>query len=1039
MDSDDDDYVQNRSYPAEFNLKKHVTRLKKENEKEFASRLTEEIWDPFESDGVIAIKEEIEKTEKASWEVNQTGGSGEKPTIMSRYIDNFRRAPARSRQERATEKDKIVPITMTSLAETSNHPGFTESSSLLSRQLSKTKDSSAQNIPVAETQKDSGENLEELNRRIEQLLSTSQSLSVSVSSSVSHDRDSLLTEQRSHGGNQTQKSKDADVFGQLSVAKLNAKGGPIKKEDDILYKWRLRRKIEGAKHPTRLATERRVFKQMQSENSNPPESKRWHGLTSAEKPFTEIDERQRTTIVSLSELRAKLKSSEVASSERPGLTDGAKPHRGHILDAVVNTLEGGSSLSYTETNEIGERNRKIEARNEKKTIDTLDFACQTEGNVGAVETDIQRIKRTLNEQGFSINESASSSLAQSRDHQQLQYSAMPSWMSGPFGSQHVNYPMPSSSMNHSCGFTHQNQYQMQPFFMAPSHPNSHMYPLPPTSRQSHHYINPPVYNTPAVASMGDVGNSYNDSSNVAVHVPPVSPRSSQECKGFRGSRERPNKSEGGANHQQRSHLGQKLRSLDSTITHVSSLETSTNLEDTTLNASTISIVSTASGQQVPLQLPNSQDKRENLIDDSVAEKIHFVPKKRSHQKTKLQKAPLAPAKSSFQVTEVKHQTRENDRIHEKINIPVSKLELDNVKSVSTQSKKVESVSKKDLPCLVSVIKSSADTLMWCKSDHVVTKPRLKHVDLKLHVAVPEQCVFRESSMFREVIAINSEELTPVVSKESNETIGSEAAQESQNIDETVENGSISRIGPYGSETKESGVHLTSKAETSSSAVQTEVENYYRHSANYNYSEDFEAETESVCESLSTADQVSTLSQELANPKGSHDYLKENQRRNIREIGTQVSVEVLFQGNQQNDDTIVNTSAVSEPNRTFSDAFVQTEGEEQQSIPARKEKSSGVETVKQRDGTTEEAIDDVEGTSINGSICASGEGSSDAEEISDSEVERVLMESDHENTSQEDNVLDSPTNAVDRELLSAYEKACAEKERLETLVKILKPK
>ena len=52
---------------------------------------------------------------------------------------------------------------------------------------------------------------------------------------------------------------------------------------------RLRRKIEGAKHPTRLATERRVFKQMQSENSNPPESKRWHGLTSAEKPFTEID------------------------------------------------------------------------------------------------------------------------------------------------------------------------------------------------------------------------------------------------------------------------------------------------------------------------------------------------------------------------------------------------------------------------------------------------------------------------------------------------------------------------------------------------------------------------------------------------------------------------------------------------------------------------------------------------------------------------------------------------------------------------------
>ena len=66
----------------------------------------------------------------------------------------------------------------------------------------------------------------------------SQSLSVSVSSSVSHDRDSLLTEQRSHGGNQTQKSKDADVFGQLSVAKLNAKGGPIKKEDDILYKWR---------------------------------------------------------------------------------------------------------------------------------------------------------------------------------------------------------------------------------------------------------------------------------------------------------------------------------------------------------------------------------------------------------------------------------------------------------------------------------------------------------------------------------------------------------------------------------------------------------------------------------------------------------------------------------------------------------------------------------------------------------------------------------------------------------------------------------
>ena len=48
-DDDDDDYVQNRSYPAEFNLKKHVTRLKKENEKEFASRLTEEIWDPFES------------------------------------------------------------------------------------------------------------------------------------------------------------------------------------------------------------------------------------------------------------------------------------------------------------------------------------------------------------------------------------------------------------------------------------------------------------------------------------------------------------------------------------------------------------------------------------------------------------------------------------------------------------------------------------------------------------------------------------------------------------------------------------------------------------------------------------------------------------------------------------------------------------------------------------------------------------------------------------------------------------------------------
>ena len=101
-------------------------------------------------------------------------------------------------------------------------------------------------------------------------------------------------------------------------------------------------------------------------------------------------------------MRAKLKSSEVASSERPGLTDGAKPHRGHILDAVVNTLEGGSSLSYTETNEIGERNRKIEARNEKKTIDTLDFACQTEGNVGAVETDIQRIKRTLSECYFVI-------------------------------------------------------------------------------------------------------------------------------------------------------------------------------------------------------------------------------------------------------------------------------------------------------------------------------------------------------------------------------------------------------------------------------------------------------------------------------------------------------------------------------------------------------------------------------------------------------------------------------------------------------------
>ena len=40
----------------------------------------------------------------------------------------------------------------------------------------------------------------------------------------------------------------ADLMEKLAQAKHKSKDGTLRKEDDILYQWRLRRKIENAKH-----------------------------------------------------------------------------------------------------------------------------------------------------------------------------------------------------------------------------------------------------------------------------------------------------------------------------------------------------------------------------------------------------------------------------------------------------------------------------------------------------------------------------------------------------------------------------------------------------------------------------------------------------------------------------------------------------------------------------------------------------------------------------------------------------------------------
>ncbi|XP_075247320.1 uncharacterized protein LOC142340557 isoform X2 [Convolutriloba macropyga] len=267
---------------------------------------------------------------------------------MSRLIENFRTAPARSRKERGLEKRPKSG--KTSFIEEAERAENSVTASDKRRKNSE-KDGSSLNVEL-------------LNQRIEELLSASASLSLSTS----------LTPEEPPQSASVQKDTShttADLMEKLAQAKHKSKDGTLRKEDDILYQWRLRRKIENAKHlknnSGRFSTVSYEEKKATLVQQSLVQS-RGSFVTPAEKPFIEDYpvEQDRQVNVSLTELRSKLKAQR---GLRTPLTDS------HIVGAVSDTLSENPLF-------------RADGCKIKNPLRTVDFACQAEVSSAPAESSI---------------------------------------------------------------------------------------------------------------------------------------------------------------------------------------------------------------------------------------------------------------------------------------------------------------------------------------------------------------------------------------------------------------------------------------------------------------------------------------------------------------------------------------------------------------------------------------------------------------------------------------------------------------------------
>lgn len=279
--------------------------------------------------------------------------------IMSKYVENFRNAPPRSRAERLKEdlkkhsfkgesadSSKCLPVKDSDSFDqaphgnNSNGPLFIKSSKepTFGNTSSKPK-MKIRGIEKSNPSPEQEDELEVLNKRIADVLSQSESLTASNSFSLSNATETSC-------GFSDLKSTDKDMSSrQVAAAKIHpivSKTAPLRKEDDILYQWRLRRKVESAKRGTQF-----MIAEKEYESDGKSRYSKSHGGEQKDElvnPNSKVDilhdyyksRTEENLNLTLTELRQKLRFNN------PNLCNEAR--ESSIINAVEQTLKQGPLL-----------------------------------------------------------------------------------------------------------------------------------------------------------------------------------------------------------------------------------------------------------------------------------------------------------------------------------------------------------------------------------------------------------------------------------------------------------------------------------------------------------------------------------------------------------------------------------------------------------------------------------------------------------------------------------------------------------------------